>query len=66
MTEPSSLKIQNISYRDFSNTSKESKEKIFKFLNNETRKSEVVSIEEEYPSVFKSVPGGESLYFEDR
>ena len=66
MTEPSSLKIQNISYRDFSNASKESKEKIFKFLNNETRKSEVVSIEEEYPSVFKSVPGGESLYIEDR
>ncbi len=63
-TEVSNLKIQKNSYRIFTDSSNQTQEKIFQFLDSETQKSQVSSVKEEYPSVFKAVPGGESLYIQ--
>jgi len=63
--QASKSKVEKISHRSSSDISKRTQDKIFQFLNTENKKSESQSAQEEYPSVFKAVPGGESLYMRD-
>lgn len=50
-----------VSYQVFSNSPKAIQEKVLNFLNKETSLNELRIFQEEYPSIFKSCPGGESL-----
>jgi GNAT superfamily N-acetyltransferase len=57
--------IQKLSYKAFSESSKQAQEKIFRFLDVDSGKKELRSVKEEYPSVYRSCPGGESLYIQN-
>lgn len=58
-------KVEKVSHRVFSDLTKQNREKIFSFLTSENQKLQGSSASEEYPSVFKGVPGGESLVIRD-
>lgn len=64
-TEISTPEILSLSYRTFSESPKALQEKVFDFLNRENSQNEPRSIREEYPSVFRACPGGESLYIQE-
>lgn len=65
MPQVSKLNIERISYRAFSDGSKHIKQQILSFLDSENNKAGSTSAQEEYPSLFKAVPGGESLFIRE-
>ncbi len=61
ISEVSRPQFLKVSYRAFSDSSKEIQEKVFHFLNHESGTGGVRAVKEEYPSLFRASPGGESL-----
>jgi GNAT superfamily N-acetyltransferase len=56
--------VHKLSYRNLSEKSQELQERLFGFLDSESDSTRIRSFRDEYPSVFRSCPGGESLYLE--
>lgn len=57
--------VEKISHRASGDSLKQAQQKIFQFIESENSKSLSGPVRDEYPSVFRAVPGGESLYIKE-